>query len=131
MRCTLAPAMQDYFRLLLWVAQSHLPDIAEANRELAEYVNTRNPPKGADWNGQIAGFLLDKISTEKFLDFNGAFLKNDARRHMQAAMFAGMKRLSEGNKAGAISQFQDCLAQNQNKAFEDRLVRSQLKSLGK
>ncbi|HEV2047351.1 MAG TPA: toll/interleukin-1 receptor domain-containing protein [Chthoniobacterales bacterium] len=131
MRCTLAPAIQDYFRLLLWVAQSHLPDIAEANRELAEYVNTRNPPKGPDWNGQIAGFLLDKIPTEKFLDFNSGFLKNDARRHMQAAMFAGMKRLSEVNKVGAISQFQDCLAQNQNKAFEDRLVRSQLKSLGK
>jgi hypothetical protein len=65
------------------------------------------------------------------MDFNGGFLKNDARRHMQAAMFAGMNRLSEGNKAAAITQFQDCLAQNQNKAFEDRLVRAQLKMLGR
>jgi Tfp pilus assembly protein PilF len=130
-RCAIDPATQDYYRLLLWVAQSHLTDIAAGNRELAEFMDARIPTKNGDWNGQIGNFLLNKVTAVEFLNKDGASLKNDARKRSQAWMFAGMKRLSEGDKAGAIRYLQDCLAQNQKGSFEYLLARAELKSLGK
>lgn len=130
-RCAVDPATQDYYRLLLWVAQSHLTDIDAANRELAEFMDARIPTKSGDWNGQIGNFLLNKVMAAEFLDKDSAFLKNDARKRSQASMFAGMKKLSEGDKGSAIRYFQDCLAQNQKGTFEYALARAELKSLGK
>jgi tetratricopeptide (TPR) repeat protein len=129
--CAARPTSQELFQLLLWIAQSHLPDIGAANRELAQYMQARVPPKGDDWYGQIANFLLDKFTTARFLDPNGEFLKNDVRKHSEAAMFAGMKNLSLGNRDGAKVNFRDCLAQKIYLSFEYQLARAELKSLGK
>lgn len=132
-RCVVDPATQDYYRLLLWVAQSHLTDISAANRELAEFMDRRVPPETADWFGRIGNFLLNKVTRTEFLDRKGAFIKDDPRKRSQAAMFAGMKKMSEGAKSrgDAILDFQDCLAQHQDKTFDYQLARSELKSLGK
>ncbi len=67
----------------------------------------------------------------RFLDPNGEFLKNDVRKHSEAAMFAGMKNLSLGNRDGAKVNFRDCLAQKIYLSFEYQLARAELKSLGK
>jgi tetratricopeptide (TPR) repeat protein len=129
-RCDADPATQDYFRMIVWVAQSHLPDINAANRELKEFMQSRVAIRSADWPGRIGNFLLDKVTADEFLNKNSEFFKDNDLRYAQALMFAGMKSLSEGNKSRAIQYFQASVTLNPKKTGDYRLARAELKFLG-
>jgi len=100
--------LKDYAAIHIWLVQIQTGDREKADQGLAAYCQNRTQGTYADWQMQIAKFLLNQINEE---DFSNAIDPSDTgREQSEFWYYTGMKHLLAGDKAGASARFQKSLA---------------------
>jgi tetratricopeptide (TPR) repeat protein len=131
--CQLLPrdAGTDAARLYLWLAATGQNDKDVADQQLSTALQNdwNSPPE--DLISKIAGFLLGH-SSESDLISNAASPdpSREPGQYCKVWYFAGMKRLLAGDKPGAISCFQKCVATAQKETCEYAFAQAELQALG-
>jgi len=87
--------LKDYAAIHLWLLRAQKGKTTEANQELSAYLNTRTTRTPRDWEGQIAKFLLDRLSEA---DFSATINSTNAEKERsQFWYYSGMKQLLAGD----------------------------------
>ena len=95
--------MKDYAALRTWLLQSQTGERDKADQALLVYCQSRTNGTPADWQMQVARFLLNQISVA---DFSRAINPSDTgRERSEFWYYAGMKHLLADDKAGASDCF--------------------------
>ena len=100
--------LKDYAAIHIWLVQMQAGEREKADQGLLAYCQSR--PKGtpADWQMQIAKFLLHQINET---DFSNAMDPSDTgRERSEFWYYTGMKHLLANDKAGASERFRKSLA---------------------
>jgi lipoprotein NlpI len=91
---------QDEARLRVWLVRARLGEYDEANRELKDFVESRNSGESDDWFEKLAQFLYGGIAEEHLLSAAKAKDPTTARkRKCQANFYAGSRRVAFAKKA--------------------------------
>ncbi len=130
--CTLAPqdAYTDYARLYIWLIRTQQNQLAEANQELTQAMNS-------GWNGsadamvtKIGEFLLGQISEQDLLTAASSPIPvKDQGQHCEAWYFIGMRRLESGDKESAAVDLRKCVETQKTDYCEYILAQEELKIL--
>jgi lipoprotein NlpI len=103
----------DSARLRLWVARARGGAVEAATKELAEHFEKRSTPPVDAWVRRIADFIAERVPEDQFL---GALQAqpacNGPDRACETWYFAGARRISRGDRVGAIAAFQNAVATN-------------------
>ena len=125
----LAPhgSQADYALLWIWIIQAQQGQRSAADGDLATALGkNRNSPSGA-WVTQDARFLLGQLGENDYLSAaRSTDQHTDIGQHCEAWYYIGIKRLLAGDKAGAVTAFQNCLATGKTDFFEYILAHGQL-----
>lgn len=105
-RCQSFPdaKLRDNAALQIWVVQMKRDGKDAADQELSKHFGVRLKEQPADWEAQIARFLLGQIDEATFLAAAGG--PDAERQRSEVWYYAGMKQLLAGNKAAAADDFQ-------------------------
>ena len=109
-RCQSAPdgRVRDDAAFQIWLVQTRTGERGKANQQLLAYCRNRTNGTPADWQMQIAKFLLNQISeTDLFIAIDAS---DTGREQSEFWYYAGMKHLLAGEKAGARECFRKSLA---------------------
>ncbi|MCX6909559.1 MAG: tetratricopeptide repeat protein [Verrucomicrobia bacterium] len=129
--CELNPLKQDYSQVMIWIIRARLNEKAEANKELAAYLEKRGMLGPDNWPVKIADFLLGRISESDLIAAaNSSDAKKERSQHCQLWFYAGMKTLLTGDKTGAADCFRKVLATDAKNAIQYHLAKAELKALG-
>jgi tetratricopeptide (TPR) repeat protein len=130
--CTLAPqdAYTDYARLYIWLIRTQQNQLAEANQELTQAMNS-------GWNGaadsmvtKIGQFLLGQIGEPDLLAAAASPIPlKEQGQHCEAWYFIGMRRLEAGDKEMAAVDLRKCVETQKTDYCEYILAQEQLKTL--
>jgi len=116
---------------LIWIAQARLGDKEAADRELAKFISD-HPDFVDSWNTKIDNFLLGKVSEQELLAAIGSSEeKKQHEQQCQAWYDVGVKRLMNGDKAGAADAFQKSIATDGKSRNEYDFAKAELKQLDK
>jgi tetratricopeptide (TPR) repeat protein len=100
--------VKAYAAIHIWLVQTQIGERGKADQELLAYCQNRTNGTPADWQMQIAKFLLNQISET---DFSKAIDPSDTgREQSEFWYYTGMKHLFADNKAGASDCFRKSLA---------------------
>ena len=100
--------VKDYAAIHTWLVQTKAGDRETADQGLRVYCQGRTNGTPADWQMQIAKFLLNQINET---DLSKALDPSDTgREQSEFWYYTGMKRLLAGDKAGASDHFLKSLA---------------------
>ena len=100
--------LKDYAALQIWLVRMQTGEREKADQGLRVYCQNRTKGTPADWQMQIAKFLLNQISET---DFSNAMDPADpGREQSEFWYYTGMKHLLANDKAGAGVCFQKALA---------------------
>jgi lipoprotein NlpI len=119
----------DYSRLYVWLAQMHLGQKEQADRELADYFGERTKASEQDRPGTIAAFLLDKLTLAEFLPLESPSGPKRGIPQPEALFFAGMKSLFTGDKSRAAKFFRSSIEAGVH-PVQSRFAEAELKALG-
>ncbi len=109
-RCQSFPdgRLKDYAAFHIWLVQMQTGEREKADQGLLPYCQSRADGTPADWQMQIAKYLLNQISET---DFSNAVDSADTGwEQSEFWYYSGMKHLLAGDKAGAKECFQKSLA---------------------
>ena len=108
-RCEELPdnGLKDYVAIHVWLVQTRAGRAAEANQELAGYLNNRTTGAPNDWPVQIARFLLNQSSEANL--FAAISPADREKQESQFWYYNGMKQLLAGDKAKAAYDFRKSL----------------------
>ncbi len=130
--CTLAPqdAYTDYARLYVWLIRTQQGQLAEANQELSQAMNS-------GWNGsadsmvtRLGEFLLGQIGESDLMAAAASPIPvKDQGQHCEAWYFTGMRRLEAGDKETAAIDLRKCVETQKTDYCEYILAQEQLKTL--
>jgi lipoprotein NlpI len=130
--CVLAPqdAYTDYARLYIWLIRTQQNQLAEANQELTQAMNS-------GWNGsadsmvtKIGEFLLGQISESDLIAASASPIPvKDQGQRCEAWYFIGMRRLEAGDRETAAADLQKCVETQKTDYCEYILAQEQLKTL--
>jgi tetratricopeptide (TPR) repeat protein len=130
----LAPQSR-YGRFQIWIIRSKAGEMLQATEELNKDWPLSAPFSGRNWSNIIRSFLAGRLTEADFLQ---AVEKDDGygepdrnSRLCEAAYYAGIKRLINGDKAGAASLFLRSLATGKKDFEEYRQARTELSLLQK
>jgi lipoprotein NlpI len=118
----------DYVCLYVWLARIRQGETAEANKELAAYLDQHRDTLAGDWVYQIGEFLLGKIGEPDLFGAASSSAPGKRRRLCDAWYFSGMKHLLAADKKGAANYFIKCLATH-TLTSEYLLAQAELKTL--
>ena len=109
-RCQGSPdgKVRDDAAFQTWLVQTRTGEADRANRQLMAYCRNRTNGTPADWQMQIARFLLSQISETDF--FIAIDASDTGWEQSEFWYYAGMKHLLAGDKAGAGDCFRKSLA---------------------
>jgi lipoprotein NlpI len=130
--CALSETEQDYPRIGIWITRVRQGERAEADKELAAYLEVRKPGKLGDWGGYVAKFLVGQISEEElFTRAKATSPKKVASQLCEAWYYAGEKKRLAGDNESAAQYFRKCLETDQKDFIEYAFARAELMALGK
>jgi tetratricopeptide (TPR) repeat protein len=91
-----------YPRFYIWLIRFQQQRTAQANEELAAYLDKGTGLSGGDWTTKVGTFLLGRITEADFLAAaSSPDNQKDRNQHCEAWYYAGMKRLFAGDKKTA------------------------------
>ena len=100
--------VKDYAAIHIWLVQTETGEREKADQGLLAYCQDRTNGTPADWQMQIAKFLLNQINET---DLSKALEPSDTgKEQSEFWYYTGMKRLLAGDKAGASDCFRKSLA---------------------
>ncbi len=99
---------RDYAAFHIWLVQTRIGEREKANQQLVAYCRNRTNGTPADWQMQIAKFLLNQTSEGDF--FKAIDPSDTGRAQSEFWYYTGMKHLLAGDKAGASDCFRKSLA---------------------
>jgi len=100
--------LRDYAAIHTWLVQTETGEKEKADQRLLAYCRNRPQGTSADWQMEIAKFLLNQISETAFS--KGIDPSDTGREQSEFWYYTGMKHLLAGDKAGAGDCFQKSLA---------------------
>ncbi len=116
---------------LIWIARVRLGEKEAADRELAKFIS-EHPDWAGSWNTKIDNFLLGKVSEQELLAaIDSSEEKKQHEQQCGAWYYVGVKRLMNGDKAGATDAFQKTIAIDKKNCNECDFAKVELKQLGK
>jgi tetratricopeptide (TPR) repeat protein len=99
--------LKDDAAIHIWLVRAQRKETADANAELSAHFSARTNDSSPNWEMQIAGFLLDRVSEA---DLVAAANSPDAeRRRSQFWYYKGTKQLLAGDKVEAAECFREAL----------------------
>lgn len=105
--CDLAPGLQDYPRIRIWLARARLGERDAATKQLAEYLKSR---KADDWPKRVMRFLAGELPAEEFLaEAESKDAKTDRQQKCEAYFYVGARGRIDGDKDKAREYFRKCL----------------------
>jgi lipoprotein NlpI len=120
-----------YPRFYIWLIKFRQQSEAQANEELAAYLDKEGGVSREDWTTKIGMFLLDKIGEADFLAAaSSPDTQKDRNQHCEAWYYAAMKRLFAGDKKTASDYFDKCLGTQVTGFNEYIFAQTELKALG-
>jgi tetratricopeptide (TPR) repeat protein len=117
----------DYTHLLIWRVRLAQDKPAQADEELIAALarGWNSPPE--EWVTQVARFLLGQEDEAALFDaVHSPLAENEREQLCEAWYFAGLKRLSGGDRAAAIADFQKCLATGRRDSVQYMLAQAEL-----
>jgi tetratricopeptide (TPR) repeat protein len=119
-------ANSRYRSFLLWLAYNEQHDSASGHR-LSDQIDPAAVAAQSDWTSKVAAFFLEQINETDFL---AAAVSSDREtnraQHCQAWYYAGMRRLSDGDKITAIDYFEKSANTDKDTVTEFFLSRNEL-----
>jgi tetratricopeptide (TPR) repeat protein len=115
--------------LLIWALRARLQGREKADAELSSYLASAKHSGSPDTNFDIAEYFLDKAPESKLLDNARASAgkADDGGAFKSVALYhIGMKRLVDGDLAGAQANFSAVLKLSESMQYMDELARSEL-----
>lgn len=106
----------DYAHGRSWLIRARQGEIGAATQELKKYLESRTTGKPDDWSAKILYVLAGQLPEADFIkgaeDIYAASAKGKADRIVlcEAYFYAGSRRLVTGDKGGAKSELEKCLA---------------------
>jgi len=100
--------VRDYAAIHIWLAQTQTGEREKADQGLLAYCQNRTNGTPADWQMQIAKFLLNQISETAF--FKAIDRSDTGREQSEFWYYTGMKHLLAGDKEEASDCFRKSLA---------------------
>jgi tetratricopeptide (TPR) repeat protein len=115
---------QGYAQICLWQIRTGMSEPAEANKNLADYLNGRRNKKPIDWTSWVGNFLLGKTD-------EATFLTSDQGRQAGLSLtegwyYAGVKKLLKHDDAGAKELFRKCVDTGKTEFTEYHLAKQAL-----
>jgi tetratricopeptide (TPR) repeat protein len=99
--------VRDYAAIHTWLVQTRIGEREKANQQLLAYCQNRTNGTPADWQMQIAKFLLNQTGETDF--FKALDPADTGRARSEFWYYTGMKHLLAGDKAGASDCFRQSL----------------------
>jgi tetratricopeptide (TPR) repeat protein len=121
---------EAYPQFYIWIVHVRQGRTEEGNRELSAYLSTHLVRSAEHWGSKVGSFLLGKITEADFLAPHSSRALRDQGEHCEAWFFAGMKRLSAGDKKAAADYLRRSLATQARNYYEYTLAEIELKALG-
>jgi tetratricopeptide (TPR) repeat protein/Zn-dependent protease with chaperone function len=120
----------DYPHIYIWLVKAKKADqLAAANKELAEYIQTRQG-MAFDWPAQVCHFLVGDLSQDDFLKAaDSSDVQKSQGQHCEAYFYIGMKHLLAGDVVTAKLFFQQCVGTNMATFYEYQMAQAELKRL--
>lgn len=118
-------AARDAAVLRAWLCRAKLGQREQANAALRTFLAARDQEHAGDWTAQLAAFLLDERAN---FESAGTMAPGQA---CEAWFYVGSKKLILGDRAGAESAFEKCLATGQATYIEHRSARVELGRLAR
>ena len=116
---------------LIWVAQARLGEKEAADRGLSSFV-ADHPEQADPFYTKIDNFLLGKMSEQDLLAAaDSVEEKNRPEQQCEAWYYAGLKRLLNGDRAGAAEAFRKAVATSEKTTNEYDFAEAELKDLGR
>jgi lipoprotein NlpI len=116
---------------VIWAAQARLGEKEAADRELSGFV-ADHPEQADPFNTKIENFLLGKISEQDLLAAaDSVDEKKRPEQQCEAWYYAGLKRMLNGDKAGAAEAFSKSVATGAKTVYECDFAGAELKDLGR
>ena len=116
---------------LIWAAQARLGEKEAADRGLSGFV-ADHPEQAGSFYTEIDNFLLGKMSEKDLLAAaDSVEEKKGVEPQCEAWYYAGLKRLLNGDKAGATEAFRKAVATAEKATNEYDFAEAELKDLGR
>ena len=116
---------------LIWAAQTRLGEKEAADRGLSSFV-ADHPEQANPFYTEIDNFLLGKMSEKDLLAAaDSGKEKKRPEQHCEAWYYAGLKRLLNGDKAGAAEAFRKTVATGEKTTNEYDFAEAELKDHGR
>jgi lipoprotein NlpI len=116
---------------LIWAAQARLGEKEAADRGLSSFV-ADHPKQAGSFYTEIGNFLLGKMSEKDLLAAADSLEeKKGTEPQCEAWYYAGLKRLLNGDRAGAAEAFRKAVATDEKTTNEYDFAEAELKDLGR
>ena len=116
---------------LIWAAQARLGEKEAADRGLSSFV-ADHPEQANPFYTKIDNFLLGKMSEQDLLAAaDSVEEKKRPEQQCEAWYYVGLKRLLNGDKAGAAEAFRKAVATGEKTTNEYDFAEAELKDLGR
>jgi len=116
---------------LIWAAQARLGEKEAADRGLSSFI-ADHPEQANPFYKEIDNFLLGKMSEKDLLAAaDSGEEKKRPEQQCEAWYYAGLKRLLNGDKAGAAEAFRKTVATGEKTTNEHDFAEAELNDLGR
>lgn len=127
----------EYPHLFLFLARSRLGMDDEARQALDEARRVRTPPNfrrglagGENWPGPVFDFLLGELDERDLLErIDETGTTPDPRIAAEGYYYIGMKRLIDGDEAGAVEYFRRAVELERYETYEHHGARAELRAM--
>jgi tetratricopeptide (TPR) repeat protein len=123
-----------YPHFRVWLIRARMGERDEATRELSASMKAREQDKGHKWESCIGRFLTGQITESNLFaqaDKTAIHAKDIPALRCEAQYYAGMKRLLDGDKSGAATLFEKCVASGLRNYAEYGSAKAELEKLNK
>lgn len=129
--CELETVDEAPYRLRIWLVRSRQGQRAQASAELKSFLDAKAKGAGEPWNRLAAEFLLGLASEEQLLAGAGSIDPARAtHRAGEAYLYAGTKKLLDGDPEGARERFGLSAARGQIGSAATESALAELRELG-
>lgn len=103
----------DYARFRVWLIRVRSGDADAATKELQTYLGSRTIGKPDDWESKIGHYLAGQLPEQEFFAAaKNADPRTESTQLCEGYFYAGSKHLFAGDKAVAMTSFQEAIAMN-------------------